>query len=64
MSDYSNYIDMRRVVNGTDKAKEIAAHALRFETALKALPMKALPVTAKSPKRSLWDRWWSFIMGD
>lgn len=34
MSDYNNYVDMRRVVNGTDKANEIADYAHSFEYAL------------------------------
>lgn len=34
MSDFNNYVDMRRVVNGTDKAKEIAKYAESFEYAL------------------------------
>lgn len=34
LADYDNYQDMRRIVNGTDKAKEIAAYAVKFEKAL------------------------------
>ena len=34
MADYVSYIDMRRVVNGTDKATMIAGYANKFEFAL------------------------------
>lgn len=37
LSDYDIYRDMRRVVNGTDKAEAIAAYAARFEAALKSV---------------------------
>lgn len=36
MGDYSNFKDMRRVVNGTDKSDTIASYAKKFEDALKA----------------------------
>lgn len=36
MSDYTSYRDMRRVVNGTDKADMIAGYADKFEKALRA----------------------------
>lgn len=38
MSDYDSYVNMRRVVNGTDKAELIAGYAEKFEKALKAAP--------------------------
>lgn len=41
MSDYSTYKDMRRVVNGTDRADLIATYAASFEKALKAIPASA-----------------------
>lgn len=34
LSDYSDYVNMRRVVNGTDKAEQIAGYARTFEKAL------------------------------
>lgn len=37
LSDYSRYTEMRRVVNGMDKAADIAGYAARFEHALRAL---------------------------
>jgi putative chitinase len=47
MADYTSYKDMRRVVNGTDKAELIAGYADQFEAAIKALPAK--PVEAPKP---------------
>jgi len=47
MGDYVRYSDMRRVVNGTDKAELIAAYAVKFETALNMAPAK--PVQAIKP---------------
>ena len=41
---YCDYVGARRIINGTDRAKEIAGYALRFETALRAKTAK--PVTA------------------
>ena len=35
MADYTDYRNMRRVVNGTDCAAKIAAYADKFEAALK-----------------------------
>lgn len=40
MADFDSYVNMRRVVNGTDRAELIAAHAEKFEAALKLLPAK------------------------
>jgi hypothetical protein len=34
LSDYPDYVNMRRVVNGTDKAEQIAEYARTFERAL------------------------------
>lgn len=36
LSDYKTYVGMRAVVNGTDRAKDIATYALQFEDALAA----------------------------
>lgn len=38
MADFKSYEGMRRVVNGLDRAKDIARYAEDFERALKALP--------------------------
>lgn len=38
LADFDIYHDMRRVVNGTDRAGVIAAHAEKFETALRGQP--------------------------
>lgn len=39
MGDFDSYANMRRVVNGTDKADLIAGYAEKFEQALKASPV-------------------------
>jgi hypothetical protein len=36
LSDYPDYVSMRRVVNGTDRASQIATYAYEFERALLA----------------------------
>lgn len=41
MADFDSYVNMRRVVNGTDKAALIAGYARDFEEALKLLPADA-----------------------
>jgi putative chitinase len=38
LSDYDNYISMRRIINGKDKAYEIAEYAKVFEKAFNTLP--------------------------
>lgn len=38
LADYSDYRDMRRIVNGTDKASAIAAYASAWEAAFNAVP--------------------------
>ena len=49
MSDFDSYQNMRRVVNGTDKAALIAGYAEKFEDALKALPAKPVEPAKPSP---------------
>jgi hypothetical protein len=49
LGDFAKYEDMRRVVNGTDKAAEIARYARAFEGAFAALPAKTQP--AKEPAK-------------
>lgn len=55
LSDYlpGDYLGARRVVNGTDRAAEIARHARDFETALRAGPISSVPVAAPSGS-SFW----------
>ena len=48
LSDYASYEAMRRVVNGTDRAKAIADLARGYEAALAVLPQDA-PRPAKKP---------------
>lgn len=67
LADYTNFKDMRRVVNGTDKAVAIATHAVRFRNALAAAgydqaapaptptPAPApSPKPKPEPKRGIW----------
>lgn len=42
MSNYQTYEDMRRVVNGTDKAKQIADIARQYEAILPDYPVRAV----------------------
>lgn len=54
MADYDSFVDMRRVVNGTDKATLIAGYAEKFEDALDALapvapPAVILPLPKPTP---------------
>jgi putative chitinase len=49
MADFDNYRDMRRVVNGTDKADLIAGYAEKFERALKASATEAPRPTPVPP---------------
>lgn len=68
LSQYSAYIDMRRVVNGTDRADDIAEYAIDYEDALrkanyglKAPETKPVieptkpPVVKPEPSRSMWS---------
>lgn len=43
LGDYATFLNMRRVVNGTDRATLIAGYADRFFAALEALPTPAKP---------------------
>ena len=45
LADYTNYRDMRRVVNGTDKATTISGYARVFEAALAAMGAATAPVS-------------------
>lgn len=49
LSDYTNYVSMRRIVNGTDRADDIASHAVKFEAALRLI--KSAPVVAPKPEK-------------
>lgn len=49
LGDYSNYVDMRRVVNGTDQAHTIAGYADVFEAALKSIVVAAQPAPQPVP---------------
>lgn len=49
MSDYSVYGDMRRVVNGTDKADTIAGYAITFERGLLAAAREAIQPVPPPP---------------
>jgi predicted chitinase len=69
LDDFGNYRDMRRVVNGTDRADKIAGHAVDFEDALRkaSYGLQAAPkppiedAKPKPPKpiipphRSMWS---------
>ena len=44
LSDYSDYLPMRRIINGTDKADTIAKYAVAFETALRGAGYGQWPV--------------------
>jgi putative chitinase len=38
LDDFTDYVDMRRIVNGIDKAVTIAGYAIKFEKALAVVP--------------------------
>lgn len=50
LSDFTSFEDMRRVVNGTDKAALIAGHAYAFKNALHALPAIPAPTAPQDTK--------------
>ena len=50
LSDYDTFRDMRRVVNGTDKADLIAGYAETFLRALDGLPASAAPEAPATPE--------------
>jgi putative chitinase len=58
LSDYTTFQNMRRVVNGTDKASEIATIAQGFLRALQAAPVTPPPTPAPEAKRP----WWAFLI--
>lgn len=49
LADYESYVDMRRVVNGTDRASLIADYAHVFERAIKAMGTLPAPVSDPAP---------------
>lgn len=49
LSDYDSYVNMRRIVNGTDKAQLIAEYAEMFESALKKLPAGSVEPSKPAP---------------
>lgn len=62
--DRSDFVGARRVVNGTDKASEIAAIARDYDAALKAAgygEAPSTPVAAPAPAQSLWAPFLAFL---
>lgn len=57
LSDYNNYVDMRRIVNGTDQAAKIAAYADKFEAALNLIQGGA------DTRRTILSLVWELIAG-
>lgn len=57
LSDYQSYEDMRRIVNGTDKAALIAGYAVKFEAALKLIDGGA------DTRRTLMSLVWELVAG-
>ena len=53
LSDYYDYVDMRRVVNGTDQASRIAGYAGKFEAALKLI--EGGPDTRRTLLSLVWE---------
>jgi hypothetical protein len=53
LADYQTYEDMRRVVNGTDRAADIASYAIQFERAL--IEAEATPAGGTTFWGSLWN---------
>ena len=53
LSDFTDFVSMRRIVNGTDKAALIADYARKFENALVTGPIElpAAPSTAPQPTK-------------
>jgi hypothetical protein len=51
LSDYlpGDYVGARRIINGTDRAKDIAGYAEKFEAALRAMPTKETPPAPVTP---------------
>lgn len=65
----TDYINARRVVNGTDRASLIAGYAARFEDALEAYrrakpaaPVQPQPDTPSQPATSIWAAIIAFIL--
>jgi hypothetical protein len=56
LSDYPDYVSMRRVVNGTDKASQIAMYAYAFERALLAQEPKVIPAVVAQLPPSFLDK--------
>lgn len=57
LTDYHSYVDMRRVVNGTDQAEKIAAYAMKFEAALKLIE------GGSDTRRTLLSLLWELFAG-
>lgn len=61
LSDYSDYVNMRRVVNGTDRAEQIAGYARQFEKALWFLPIPVSVPPGLEPLTGHGNSWWALI---
>jgi predicted chitinase len=71
LDDFASYRDMRRVVNGTDRADKIADHAVDFEDALRkanygmqSTPKPPVEVAKPDikPRRSMWLQFFEAIL--
>lgn len=54
--DLREYVNARRVVNGTDKANQIGAYALAFEKAIRAGGSFSQPISPQEPSKSSGGR--------
>lgn len=61
LADYTDFTSMRRVVNGTDRAAQIATHAEKFLAALPSVqPAAEKPVSVKPPPKP--GNWFSALL--
>lgn len=56
LGDFLDYKSMRTIVNGTDKADEIAGYAKKFENALKAKPAPSPSVIVVKPEPEVKEK--------
>jgi putative chitinase len=62
LDDFTDYVDMRAIVNGKDKAVTIAGYAIKFERALASVPVTHPGEVLEKPENANTSNWLTVLI--